>query len=283
VKVTEHWSAETWTFVRDPQKSISKRSLWGERNHCESRTAPRPDHARRYVQLLVLGKILRTISIHEDSNMKRVFLLGFAIFILSQMSYPQKKQLRTLNEVVSSFYKPWDEEKLNTKIPANLLRDDIDLFVERIEEIGVNPYVNITKDSFYREIDLLKRKIDKPLTRREFIEQIVPIVGDLRLSHTLVKPDWWVYKSVFDKKGGTYLPVDVNITDYRLLIEKDYSDLHLAEGEEIISINNIKSKTLIDSLVRYSTSSTRHSRLMDVQADFSLLLVGFRCFRLIQD
>jgi hypothetical protein len=204
--------------------------------------------------------------------MKKFFLLSFAILILSQISYSQKNQLRTQNEVVSSFYKPWDEEKLNTKIPANLLRDDIDLFVKTIEEIGVNPYINITKDSFYREIDLLKRKIDKPLTRREFIELIVPIVSDLRLSHTLVKPDWWVYKSIFDKKGGTYFPVDVKIADNRLLVDKDYTSSHLAEGDEIISINDIKSKTLIDSLLRYSTSSTQHSRLMDVQADFPLLL-----------
>lgn len=204
--------------------------------------------------------------------MKKFLLLSFAILILSQISYSQKNQIRTQNEVVYSIYKPWDEAKLNTKIPADSLRDDIDLFVKRIEEIGVNPYINITKDSFYREIDLLKRIIDKPLTRREFIELIVPIVSDLRLSHTLVKPDWWVDKSIFDKKGGTYLPVDVRITDNRLLVDKDYSDLHVTEGEEIISINNIKSKTLIDSLSRYSTSSTQHSRLMDVQSDFSLLL-----------
>ncbi len=204
--------------------------------------------------------------------MKKIFLISFAVLIPSQISYSQKNQLRTLNEVVSSFYKPWDEEKLDTKIPANLLRDDIDLFVKTIEEIGVNPYINIPKNAFYREIDLLKRKIDKPLSRREFIDLIVPIVSDLRLSHTLVKPDWWVYKSIFDEKGGTYFPVDVKITDGHLLVDKDYSSLHLAEGEEIISINNIKSKTLIDSLFRYSNSSTQHSRLMDVQEDFSLLL-----------
>lgn len=191
---------------------------------------------------------------------------------MGQISFSQKNQLRTQNEVVFSFYKPWDEEKLNTKIPANLLRDDIDLFVKTIEEIGVNPYINITKDSFYREIDLLKRKIDKPLTRREFLELIVPIVNDLKLSHTLVKADWWVYKSIFDKKGGTYFPVDIKISDNRLLVDKDYSSSHLTEGDEIISINNIKSKTIIDSLLRYSTSSTRRSRQMDVQEDFSLLL-----------
>jgi len=204
--------------------------------------------------------------------MIKLFSLSVFVVLLTHTSFSQKNQLRTLNEVVFSFYKPWDEVKLKTKIPAYLLKEDIDLFVKTIEEIGVNPYLNFSKDSFYLEIELLKRKMDTPLTRSEFLKLFVPIVNDLKLSHTLVKPDYWVYKNIFEKTGGNYFPVNVKIEHNHLLVDKDYSNLHLTEGDEIISINTVKSNIIIDSLLRYSVSSTQQSKIIDVQEDFSFLL-----------
>ncbi|MCX6283114.1 MAG: S41 family peptidase [Bacteroidetes bacterium] len=204
--------------------------------------------------------------------MKMLICLSVFVVLLTHFSFSQKNQLRTLNEVVFSFYKPWDEVKLKSKIPANLLKNDIDLFVKTIEEIGVNPYLNFSKDTFYLEIELLKRKMDRPLTRSEFLKLFVPIVNDLKLSHTLIKPDYWVYKNIFDKTGGKYFPVRVKIEDNHLLVDRDYSNLHLIEGDEIISINTVKSIIIIDSLLRYSLSSTQQSKIIDVQEDFSFLL-----------
>jgi hypothetical protein len=203
--------------------------------------------------------------------MKKYILISIAIVYISQVGFTQKNQLRSLNEVVFSLYKPLDKGKLNSKIPVALLHQDIDLYVKTIEEIGVNPYLNFHKDSFYYEINQLKRKIDKPLTRREFFLMFSPICHDLKLSHTEPKIDWWVYKDIFDKNGGTYLPIDIKIEGNNLIIDKDYSS-KLPIGKEIVSINQIKSKTIIDSLLRYSNSSTNYSRKMDTQEDFSMLL-----------
>ncbi|MFH1008044.1 MAG: hypothetical protein V1800_11175, partial [Candidatus Latescibacterota bacterium] len=204
--------------------------------------------------------------------MKTLICIGILLLFVTQISFSQNNQLRTLNEVVFSFYKPWDDEKLNLEIAPDLLHEDIDLFVKTIEEIGVNPYLNFPKDSFYLEIGLLKREIDRPLTRHEFLQVFVPICNDLKLSHTSVSPDYWIDQSIFDKKGGRYFPVSIKVENSRLFVDKDYSPVHLASGDEIISLNNINSKQMIDSLLRYSKSSTLHSRIRDVQDNFSFWL-----------
>lgn len=61
---------------------------------------------------------------------------------------------------------------------------DIDLFVRTIEEVGVDPYINLSKDEYYREIQTLINRIDRPLTRREVLLLFAPVVNDLKLSHT---------------------------------------------------------------------------------------------------
>jgi hypothetical protein len=202
--------------------------------------------------------------------MNRIICTGFFLILLVQNSFSQKNQIRSLNEVVFSFYKPWNEEQKKQKIAAPLLHDDIDLFVKTIEEIGVNPYLNFPRDSFYLEIDLLKKGINKPLTRHEFLQLFVPISNDLKLSHTYVNSEIWFDKNTFDSNDGTYLPMSVTIDKNRLFVDKDYSPLNLTEGDEIIAINSIPSGKIIDSLIRYPNSTTLISKLMDVQNNFPL-------------
>ena len=203
--------------------------------------------------------------------MKKLLIFNIFLFLLIQISFSQDS-LRSLNEVVYSIYTSWDEEKLNNKISPKFLHKDIDSFVETIEKVGVNPYFNFPKDSFYHDIELLKNRIDTPLTRKEFLLQFVPVANKLNLSHTKVKPDYWVYENIFNKNGGTYFPINIEIENNSLFVIKDYSSYHLAEGTEIISISNMKSNTIIDSLRRYSSGTTQNAEIMDVQNDFSFWL-----------
>jgi Peptidase family S41 len=206
--------------------------------------------------------------------MKRWINLGLlsAIFATQVPFAQEAPHLRTLNEVVFEFYKPWDEAKLESKIPAKLLREDVDLFVKTIEDIGVNPYINLPKEDFYFKIDRLKRTINEPITRQEFLRMFVPVVNSLKLSHTFVKSEIWFDKRNFDKKGGTYFPLQVRIENSRIVLDKDYAPSHLHQGDEILSVNNIPSKTLVERLLSYSSEATAHSKIMEIQEDFPVLL-----------
>jgi hypothetical protein len=200
------------------------------------------------------------------------YKLTFVTIILSVITcvYAQDVRYRDVMDVLNEMYTPSDETKANVKIAAKLLHEDIDLFVKTIEEIGVNPYINLPKDAFYKKIVRLKSSITQPLTSREFLLHFLPIVNELRLSHT------HVYSSAFinlhDKQGGKYLPLGVRLEKNGLLVNDNYSSANIPINEPIISINKIPAKVIVDRLYRFAVGATEYSKLMDVQEDFSKLL-----------
>jgi Peptidase family S41 len=206
--------------------------------------------------------------------MKREINLFMILMCCLQIARAQDVRFRNYNDVLLEIYQRYDENRVDLKIPPELLRGDIDLFVRTIEEIGVNPYINLSKDAFYKEIKTLKDGINRPLTRREVMLRFVPVVNDLRLSHTLVFIPWKIFeeKALYDKIKGKYLPLDVKIEDNRLWITKNYSQTRIPAGDEIIAINGVASKSLIDNLYRYAEGATKYSKLMDIQDSFPIQL-----------
>ncbi len=199
-------------------------------------------------------------------------LLAVSLLLAPPASGSSEVQLRSVNEVVFDFYKPWDEEKLRTRIPPPLLREDVDVFVRMMEDLGVDPYANLPRASFYREIERLKRGLTRPLTRREFLLLFAPVVNDLRLSHTLLKADYWFDQAYYDKREGTYFPLAVAIEGGRLLVEHSYAPAGPTPGEEIVSINHVTASSLLDALVRQSSTATDLAKLEDVRGNFPVWL-----------
>jgi hypothetical protein len=206
--------------------------------------------------------------------MKRQINLFMILMFCAQVAGAQDVRFRNYNDVLLDIYQRYDEHKVDFKIPADLLRADIDLFVRTMEEIGADPYINLSKDTFYKEIKALKDGIDRPLTRREVMLQFVPVVNDLRLSHTLVFIPWKTFeeKALYDKNDGKYLPLDVKIVDNRLWIADNYSQTKIPVGDEIHVINDLKTTNIIENLYRYAEGATRYSKLMDVQDSFPIQL-----------
>jgi hypothetical protein len=202
--------------------------------------------------------------------MKHKFYLMVSLVFIITSANSQNIRYRNATDVLYEIYTPSDESTGNLRISDSLLHKDIDLFVRTIEEIGVNPYVNLPKDSFYEKINLLKSKIKQPLTRREFLLQFIPTVKELGLSHTHVYSLFTIRS--YDKRGGKYLPLGVRIEKFGLFVNENYSSVNIPINDEIIAINNIPSKRLLDSLYRYADGATEYSKLMDIQENFSKLL-----------
>jgi len=66
-------------------------------------------------------------------------ILVFGVRVLTS----QDVRFRKYNDVAMEIYHRYDENKVDLKIPAPLLHEDIGLFVRTIEEVGVDPYINL--------------------------------------------------------------------------------------------------------------------------------------------
>ena len=195
-----------------------------------------------------------------------VFLFILILFISSCSTK------RPSNEVWNDIHAPLNENEITKKISVDKLHKDIDCFMEVLEEVHVNPYLNIQKDKYYSEVRKLKLSIDKPLTRKEFYQVFTPVVLMLKDSHT----NTHFPQEIFDhykKEGGKFLPIDITVDENKkVFVKKDYSLNAVLPGTEIVSINDIKSEFIVNKLLQYEKGIAETANMKRIQGRFGDML-----------
>ncbi|MGA2172405.1 MAG: S41 family peptidase [Sedimentisphaerales bacterium] len=174
-------------------------------------------------------------------------------------------------DVFNMVHRKIEANEVSAKISAEKLQEDMDYLVQTIEEVHVNPYLNVSREEFYQRYGAIRSQITKPLTRKEFYVLVGPLLHLLRDSHTRV---WSIseIKEDYDRHNGKYLPVDVEIKDNRLFVRHDYSKPGIEYGTEILSINGIESGRIIAEIVQYRNGFTNYSILTQAEGGCSTLL-----------
>ncbi len=168
-------------------------------------------------------------------------------------------------------YGPVIENDIDTKLSVKELIYDLDYLIETIEDVAVDPYTDISKTDFYEQYELVRSQINKPLTRREFYLRIAPLIGLLKHTHTHI----WISPEVrkyYDRMNCKSIPLKIKITSSKLYVAENYSMYTISEGKEILSINNIDSKELVENLRRQIKSPTINyaNRMIETYFDFLL-------------
>jgi hypothetical protein len=199
------------------------------------------------------------------------FKIRLLVIIISAPIIVSCSIKRDAVKVMFSQHKTVNNDDINKKISVRKLHYDLDYFIKTIEDVGVDPFTNINKKDFYKEYELVKSHIKQPLTRREFYLKIAPLIGLLKHTHTHI----WIspeFRNNYDRKNGKYIPLDVRIENGKLYVTKNYSTHQISEGEEIISLNKIDSKELVENLRRQIKSPTIKFGHKRVEEDFAFLL-----------
>jgi hypothetical protein len=135
--------------------------------------------------------------------------------------------------------------KNEVKISVSSLKSDLDTLVSILEEVHINPYYKLPKQSFYKKIDSLKEQLHNPLTEIEFYKLVTPIVSELQDGHTFVS---------FPKIVGKWIfPFEVKTRNAAPFITISESDGQIPVNSEIISVNGTDSKSIIENLIRYES------------------------------
>jgi hypothetical protein len=196
--------------------------------------------------------------------MKQV-LLVLLIFLISSCSILQ----RSYEKKIASIHKEIQPSEINEKIPAIKLRADIDKFIQILEEVHVNPYLKISKESFYHAADSLKKSITDSLTRQQFYQVFTPFVDLLNDSHTGVKFPEGIWKYNQYVANGLYFPIDVLLTsDKRIYVKYDYSENNILQQAQILSINSVKAEEIINTFLKYEQSPVEKSSIKRLEGKF---------------
>jgi hypothetical protein len=133
----------------------------------------------------------------------------------------------------------------NNRITEQQLKNDLDTLVSILEDVHINPYYKYPRQLFYTAIDSIKRGIHKPLTDKEFFLKLAPIVTKLEDGHTFLKlPE-------LDNKLILPFEVKTQMVEPYIVVSETSGEIPL--NAEILSINGIDSKTIIEEFVRYES------------------------------
>lgn len=168
-----------------------------------------------------------------------VFLFGIA-FLFGQTVYSQKA------------------------FSASELISDIDSMNKRILEIHPNPFTKIDSLDYFKEIEKVKKLINKPMTSYEFYKILAPITSKIGDGHTGLNQDQ-------SQTAITKLrfPFDIFIQNKQMFITKNYSfDNKIVLGSEILKINNISSNEILSTILKYIPGESERFALSAIEQFF---------------
>ena len=158
------------------------------------------------------------------------------------------------------------EEIGNGKISPDKLKEDVEFLFENIEQIHPNPYGFTDKRNVYEMKKQLIQDLDEPMDSIEFYKKLAPIIVELNDGHTFIVPP--VSKHLEKIK---LFPLDIVIIEDKVLVKNDYSST-IQRGSELLSLNNIPIRTILNQLLRYISSETRGHAIAQLQRFFPLYL-----------
>ncbi|MBX2961456.1 MAG: hypothetical protein KF687_03030 [Cyclobacteriaceae bacterium] len=158
------------------------------------------------------------------------------------------------------------------KFSVNELKEDVDFLFATLERIHPSLYHYTSKETILAKRTAVENSLTEPITRHEFAQRIIPLISTLNDGHTYLSfPQEEL--SEYLKNGGTVLPFDVSILNNKLFITSNYSsDSTIKLLTEIVSINNVNTPVLLNSIRPYLSTELESFRDIRIQRSIRSLL-----------
>lgn len=133
------------------------------------------------------------------------------------------------------------------KYSSNQIQNDFIILVSTIKEYHPSVYNYITTDSLENYITKTTAKLNDSLTENEFHIIVREFLMQIRCGHTVAQPseEWYVYH----KSNPKLLPFEIFLFNDSVFIKTSLTEnTDLQPGVELISIDNIPIKTIIDQM-----------------------------------
>ena len=161
----------------------------------------------------------------------------------------------------------------NRLLSPKEMKEDLDTLFYAISEIHPNPYFNITKEAFNKLKEKAYKDIKKPMTINDFWKVSSRVVASIGDGHTSLWPPEgeWTYQ-IYSQDKHIVFPLKLHIIKDKALVQKNFSDAPIKQGDYVLSINGIPIKKIINDLIPYISGDLRHLRISRIENDFPKLL-----------
>ncbi|WP_421764515.1 S41 family peptidase [Ekhidna sp.] len=136
-------------------------------------------------------------------------------------------------------------------ISSEEMREDFDIFKNSIKEIHPGLYWYADSAEIKRRFNKVESSINHELELKDFYGILQKFYAGIRCGHSWMSMPW-KWRSYIDN-GPYRIPINFYLEKDRIIVMHNLSnDSSFAAGLEVLSINGIKSKEILDSLIQYT-------------------------------
>ncbi len=143
--------------------------------------------------------------------------------------------------------------EINKKYQPAQLKEDFDFLFKTFKQVHPDLFEYTDESVVDSVFALTRNKLNHSMTAFEFYKLVVPFVSQYFDGHTFLSFPYQFRQKYLDD-GGKIIPFDVQIDGQRLFVRENYSsDSTLSPNSEILSINDISSKRILNELRKYKS------------------------------
>lgn len=133
-------------------------------------------------------------------------------------------------------------------LPPAQTQADFDLMRKALEEAHSGLYRYSSKAEMDRMFDAERAKLNRPLTKAEFIAVLIETLAQIRCGHTGLTPDEETQKEL---AGARMFPLRITVEGRRLIVQSNDTpdDRTIRPGMEIIEINGRKPADILNRIL----------------------------------
>jgi len=153
-------------------------------------------------------------------------------------------------------------------ITPSKLQKDFEILESVLKNYHPGLYRYQDSTSIEKHFNTLKNNLNQDLSTTEFYLLLSKFTAKIKCGHTF--PSFYnqnviIQDSIFNLSNK--LPVTFQLFERRIIVDKNLTDKKIEKGSEIISINDIPVKTIIDSLLLYvkGDGDNDNKRLKDLE------------------
>lgn len=141
------------------------------------------------------------------------------------------------------------------------MQADLSKFKNALIKTHPGLYTNQSAEKFEEMVDRLMVETSKPMQASDFYKVVLKMIANIHDDHTSVKAFNDLGNIISNQK---WLPFQIYITNERIFIVNNLSNLHIPEGSEILAIDGYLSNEILSETLEYfssdgtSKSSTLH-------------------------
>lgn len=191
------------------------------------------------------------MTVHQvtSSRLLAVFLL------LAAAGYARTDDARAQAEI---------DTTAEQQYAPSVLRADVDYVVQKVRSVHPQPEAFISADSLRRHAEQIKRSIDQPMTRPEFLVRVAPLLAGLDDGHSSVPgpqpsmQEWMQDANLF--------PLSVMLKEGRAYaVGSAVEDGEKTVGHEILSISGVPVSEIVAKIVSLYPGQRRAARAASLE------------------